>query len=679
MSHRPSWQEACVAAACAVLLWAPPAGAAWNEPVGGERPINEPGAAADQLSMAVAGGIPYLARQERSAAGADVQSDLRVSLLDAAGSDWVPVGGAANSTLEETEGAEIALVDGVPHVASWEGPLAANVEVQRYDATTDTWSRLGGFVDHIPLGSDVFLAIVAHDGEPWVAVSDGNLLHVLRFDGSDWVQVGLPLNANPSDPAGDVDIAVIAGRPWAAWVEAGQVRVARLNDTADGWTEVVGGASPVNASPTGVARQVRLAAVGDVPYVAWTEQDAAGDHQVRVSRLNGAGDDWEEQVGGASPIGVAAGVPAGSWQRFVALAAASGEPYVAFVDPTGVPHVERVAATGWEEVGVGGAPIADFARDVELVEIGGVPYVGYEDAAGQARVERLDAEIVSASETVDPTAATLFAEVRTFGVAYPPAFFFDTGSSPTTQFGSRLIRSDNTGTAVASLPLLGLSPTSLYSWKATVGDGTREIATSGVRTFVTPAAPAPLGGQPDPQPEPQQQEQPQPDLGSTFTAEETRGEVFVKLRGSDRYVSLEGLREIPLGSVVDADEGRVRINAAGDGGSAVFYAGIFKVLQTKGARPITEARLVKKLAACPSGKGAVAAAAKRRRLWGDGKGRFRTRGRYSSGAVRGTKWLVEDRCSGTLTRVRRGSVTVSDFVTDERIVVKAGGSYLAHP
>ena len=57
--------------------------------------------------------------------------------------------------------------------------------------------------------------------------------------------------------------------------------------------------------------------------------------------------------------------------------------------------------------------------------------------------------------------------------------------------------------------------------------------------------------------------------------------------------------------------------------------------------------------------GATAAAKRRkrvRRLWGDGKGSFRTSGRYSAATVRGTRWLTEDRCDGTITRVVRGEV-----------------------
>jgi uncharacterized repeat protein (TIGR01451 family) len=64
-----------------------------------------------------------------------------------------------------------------------------------------------------------------------------------------------------------------------------------------------------------------------------------------------------------------------------------------------------------------------------------------------------------------------------------------------------------------------------------------------------------------------------------------------------------------------------------------------------------------------------------RRLWGKGQGRFRTRGRYSSGTVRGTNWLTKDFCEGTLTRVVEGVVSVHDLVTDKYIRVTAGKRY----
>ena len=87
-----------------------------------------------------------------------------------------------------------------------------------------------------------------------------------------------------------------------------------------------------------------------------------------------------------------------------------------------------------------------------------------------------------------------------------------------------------------------------------------------------------------------------------------------------------------------------------------------------------------KLAGCSSKKASAAARKKRRgrRLWGSGKGRFRTKGKRSSALVRGTIWLVEDRCNKTtLTRVRKGVVQVRDFARKRNVTLRAGRSYTA--
>jgi hypothetical protein len=68
---------------------------------------------------------------------------------------------------------------------------------------------------------------------------------------------------------------------------------------------------------------------------------------------------------------------------------------------------------------------------------------------------------------------------------------------------------------------------------------------------------------------------------------------------------------------------------------------------------------------------------KKRRLWGDGKGRFQTKGKRSAATVVGTKWLVEDTCTSTLTRVARGKVKVTDFVKHKTVLVKKGHRYIA--
>jgi hypothetical protein len=175
---------------------------------------------------------------------------------------------------------------------------------------------------------------------------------------------------------------------------------------------------------------------------------------------------------------------------------------------------------------------------------------------------------------------------------------------------------------------------------------------------------------------------PPPEAGKTVNAEPKSGTVKVKPPGAKAYVALDEAQQLPVGTIVDARNGHVTLIAAADasGGTATaeFWAGIFRLGQTKGATPITTLTLVEKLS-CPK-RGRASTAAKRkkkRRLWGDGKGKFRTDGQYSSATVRGTKWLVEDRCTSTLTRVVRGRVAVRDKVKRKTVIVRAGKKYVA--
>jgi CSLREA domain-containing protein len=174
-----------------------------------------------------------------------------------------------------------------------------------------------------------------------------------------------------------------------------------------------------------------------------------------------------------------------------------------------------------------------------------------------------------------------------------------------------------------------------------------------------------------------------PVVGKLVNAQPERGTVKIKLPGRRRFRVLEEGDQLPVGTVVDTLKGRVTLFAAANkkGGTShsLFYAGIFKLGQTKGSKPITVLTLVEKLKGCRATGGATTAAKKKRkrRLWGNGSGRFRTRGRQSAATVVGTKWLVEDRCTSTLTRVVRGKVRVRDFVKKKTVIVKAGKKYVA--
>lgn len=67
-----------------------------------------------------------------------------------------------------------------------------------------------------------------------------------------------------------------------------------------------------------------------------------------------------------------------------------------------------------------------------------------------------------------------------------------------------------------------------------------------------------------------------------------------------------------------------------------------------------------------------------RQLWGqDHHGRFRSHGAHALATVRGTTWVMADRCDGTLTSVTKGAVSVRDLGRRKTVLVKAGHRYLA--
>jgi hypothetical protein len=187
--------------------------------------------------------------------------------------------------------------------------------------------------------------------------------------------------------------------------------------------------------------------------------------------------------------------------------------------------------------------------------------------------------------------------------------------------------------------------------------------------------------QPTPTATPTPTPSPQPKFHSIVVIGPVSGKVLVKKPGSTQFVPVDMTQGIPLGSTVDARKGHVRVTsvpkAGGTPETAEFWGGIFKITQSGS---ITQLQLVEQLAACSSR--AASAAAKKpktRKLWGNGSGSFRTRGQYSAATVRGTKWLVQDSCAGTLTRVTKGVVSVRDYVKRKTIIVRAGKRYLARP
>ncbi|HET8823215.1 MAG TPA: hypothetical protein VFM57_16875 [Thermoleophilaceae bacterium] len=181
---------------------------------------------------------------------------------------------------------------------------------------------------------------------------------------------------------------------------------------------------------------------------------------------------------------------------------------------------------------------------------------------------------------------------------------------------------------------------------------------------------------------------PPPVLGESVHLAQLTGAVVVRYPGrgrKGRVARLRGKAPLPVGTVVDSRRGRVRLVSSLGGKrrqAGRFRSGVFQVRQSARRRGLTELVLRGGLAGCrghaaADGSARAATHLRSRRLWGSGRGRYRTRGRYSSGSVRGTKWLTVDTCAGTLTVVVEGVVVVRDFTTGETITLRAGDRYFA--
>jgi CSLREA domain-containing protein len=227
-------------------------------------------------------------------------------------------------------------------------------------------------------------------------------------------------------------------------------------------------------------------------------------------------------------------------------------------------------------------------------------------------------------------------------------------------------------------------------------------------TYEPPPPPEP---EPEPEPTPEQKKAPDqgtppaappvtstvvPTNGETIVVKPEEGKVKIKLPGTNKYVPLEELKEIPVGAVIDATKGKVTLTSIDPDGTeqtASFFGGVFKVKQKEGSGLVVLELL--DTGVCPARRPAPRAAASlfpgastlltarpgkatTGKLWGSGHGNFKTEGNQGAATVRGTIWLVEDRCNGTtFFKTRRGVVSIRDFVLHKTLSLPAGKSYVA--
>jgi hypothetical protein len=149
------------------------------------------------------------------------------------------------------------------------------------------------------------------------------------------------------------------------------------------------------------------------------------------------------------------------------------------------------------------------------------------------------------------------------------------------------------------------------------------------------------------------------------------------------FAPLSSAREVPLGTVVNATAGKVRLTVATATPSQLrtgdFHGGIFEIGQPRaenGLAVLTIHDNLSRRTACRTTSGHLS-----QRILGLLRGTassgFETVGKYSAATVRGTEWGVRDRCDGTFTVVQEGAVVVRDFRLRKNIDLRTGQTFLA--
>ncbi len=213
------------------------------------------------------------------------------------------------------------------------------------------------------------------------------------------------------------------------------------------------------------------------------------------------------------------------------------------------------------------------------------------------------------------------------------------------------------------------------------------------KSFKVTVASVPTGGAapppPAPQPPPPPPSTPSAPPGSVIGQPVPgKTEPQVKVPGAAAYVPLSQVTALPPGTSVNVS-GNSAVKLTGASNKQMIFFGVPdsvpSVFTLKGSvNGVVQLALAGgNFNSCgkkANRKFSVAGAKSKkpvRRLWGTGKGRFTTKGKYASATVRGTEYLVADYCTGTLVNVRRGLVAVRDLVLNKTKMVAAGHSYVA--
>ena len=278
--------------------------------------------------------------------------------------DWKSLGDVLNVSAGESAYVPQIVVDGsgAPVVAWWEAGSYGRVYVKRWNGAS--WESLGGAL-YATQGHSCVHPNLAVDaaGAPWVSFMEYDAatptVYVMRWTGSSWSEVGLPLLDPGTDGGGGASLAVDAqGVPYFVLAEddgsgnGHDVGVWRLIGST---FEPFGATLDVHRSDDAFASRLVLGSDGE-PVVVWSETDPQARPSlfsmpaanVYAARFSASAHAWM-RMGDALDydVGAAAAYPQ-------LLRAPSGELYASWMEDDGygvTGWVSRWSGSDWRIVG----------------------------------------------------------------------------------------------------------------------------------------------------------------------------------------------------------------------------------------------------------------------------------------------------------------------------------------
>ncbi len=304
---------------------------------------------------------------------------FHVSAVDAS---WQQLGNTLNVLSTTGYAPSLAFNGTTPYVA-WSEYLSVNdrTYVKKYDGSE--WVQVGGMININPIASADHPCLVSNGGTSYIAWRENSifdsLIHVKRFNGTDWELVGNTLNVNAdSDSATNnrhsISMAFYNDIPYVTWSEDTgaylHVLVKRYNGMD--W-ELVG--NTLNVSALKNAKNPNIAFSGSTPFVTWVESTDHYDEQIYVKHYDGA--NWVQDGGG-----IKVSLYDGNGRPDHPYLAFNGTtPYVAWGEDLYI-RVKHFNGTDWVQDGGGINLSGSDTVTVDypnLVFLGNTPYVSWDD------------------------------------------------------------------------------------------------------------------------------------------------------------------------------------------------------------------------------------------------------------------------------------------------------------